>query len=89
MAPQIRVLCPSQFNSFASNATRGISLLHTLAILKYDLIQKKALIFVNTIDAGFRLKLFLEQFGIRSAVLNGELHRIHVSIFSSSSMSAL
>jgi ATP-dependent RNA helicase DDX56/DBP9 len=52
-----------------------------LAVLKYDLIQKKAIIFVNSIDKGFRLKLFLEQFGIKSAVLNGELpqnSRLHI-----------
>ncbi|KAG0480891.1 hypothetical protein HPP92_011749 [Vanilla planifolia] len=48
-------------------------LLYILALLKLELVQKKVLIFVNSIDMGFRLKLFLEQFGIRSAVLNAEL----------------
>jgi len=41
----------------------------------------KTLIFVNDIDRCYRLKLFLEQFGIRSCVLNSELpvqSRIHV-----------
>lgn len=33
----------------------------------------KTLIFVNEIDRGFRLKLFLEQFGIKSCILNSEL----------------
>ncbi|OUM56287.1 hypothetical protein PIROE2DRAFT_19169, partial [Piromyces sp. E2] len=40
----------------------------------------KTLIFVNDIDRCYRLKLFLEQFGIRSCVLNSELpvqSRIH------------
>jgi ATP-dependent RNA helicase DDX56/DBP9 len=31
------------------------------------------LIFVNTVDRGFRLKLFLEQFGVNAGVLNCEL----------------
>jgi len=41
----------------------------------------KTLLFVNDIDRCYRLKLFLEQFGIRSCVLNSELpvqSRIHV-----------
>ncbi|KAI3771915.1 hypothetical protein L6452_03087 [Arctium lappa] len=56
-------------------------LLHILALLKLDLVQKKVLIFTNTIDTGFRLKLFLEHFGIKSAVLNAELpvnSRLHI-----------
>jgi ATP-dependent RNA helicase DDX56/DBP9 len=36
-------------------------------------LKGKGLFFVNTIDSGYRLKLFLEQFHIRSAVLNAEL----------------
>ena len=43
-------------------------------ILKLRLIRGKTLIFVNSIERGYRLKLFLEQFGItKSAVLNHEL----------------
>ena len=41
--------------------------------LKLGLLKGKGLFFVNTIDAGYKLKLFLEQFHIRSAVLNAEL----------------
>ncbi|KAL7531669.1 hypothetical protein ACHAXR_004166, partial [Thalassiosira sp. AJA248-18] len=41
--------------------------------LKLGLLKGKGLFFVNTIDGGYRLKLFLEQFHIRSAVLNSEL----------------
>lgn len=37
------------------------------------LLKGKGLFFVNTTDGGYRLKLFLEQFHIRSAVLNAEL----------------
>ena len=41
--------------------------------LKLGLLKGKGLFFVNSTDAGYRLKLFLEQFHIRSAVLNAEL----------------
>jgi ATP-dependent RNA helicase DDX56/DBP9 len=41
--------------------------------LKLGLLKGKGLFFVNSTDAGYRLKLFLEQFSIRSAVLNAEL----------------
>ncbi|KAH9610989.1 hypothetical protein KSS87_001010 [Heliosperma pusillum] len=54
---------------------------YILALLKLDLVQKKVLLFTNTIDMGFRLKLFLEKFAIRAAVLNAELpqnSRLHI-----------
>lgn len=56
-------------------------LLYTLSLLKLELVLKKVLIFTNTIDMGFRLRLFLEKFGIKSAVLNAELpqnSRLHI-----------
>ncbi|PPS15016.1 hypothetical protein GOBAR_AA05559 [Gossypium barbadense] len=56
-------------------------LLYVLALLKLELVLKKVLIFTNTIGAGFRLKLFFEKFGIRSAILNAELpqnSRLHI-----------
>lgn len=56
-------------------------LLNILALLHLGLVQKKVLVFVNTIDTGFRLKLFLEQFGVKSAVLNARLpqnSRLHI-----------
>ena len=50
-------------------------------IVKLKLIKGKCIIFVGDIDRGYRLKLFLEQFGAKSCVLNSELpvnSRIHV-----------
>ena len=44
-------------------------------------MKGKCILFVGDIDRSYRLKLFLEQFGIRSSVLNSELpvqSRIHV-----------
>lgn len=45
------------------------------------MVKGKTIIFVGDIDRCYRLKLFLEQFGIKSCVLNSELpvnSRIHV-----------
>jgi ATP-dependent RNA helicase DDX56/DBP9 len=42
-------------------------------ILKLKLVKGKCLIFVNDVDRGYRVKLFLEQFSIKSCVLNAEL----------------
>lgn len=50
-------------------------------IFKLKLIKGKCIIFVGDIDRGYRLKLFLEQFGIKSCILNSEVpvnSRIHV-----------
>lgn len=50
-------------------------------MFRLNLIRGKCIIFVGDIDRSYRLKLFLEQFGVRSCVLNSELpvnSRIHV-----------
>lgn len=50
-------------------------------IFKLRLIKGKCIIFVSDIDRSYRLKLFFEQFGIRSCILNSELplnSRVHV-----------
>jgi len=50
-------------------------------IFKLELIKGKCIIFVGDIDRCYRLKLFFEQFGIKSCVLNSELpvnSRVHV-----------
>lgn len=72
---------PNSVQQFWISCDVHDKLLYILALLKLELVQKKALIFVNSIDMGFRLKLFLEQFGIKSAVLNSELpqnSRLHM-----------
>lgn len=53
----------------------------TYVIFKLKLLKGKCIIFVSDVNRSYRLKLFLEQFGIRSCVLNSELpvnSRIHV-----------
>lgn len=72
---------PKNVQQFWISCPASDKLLYTLALLKLELVQKKVLIFTNTIDMSFRLKLFLEKFGIRSAVLNPELpqnSRLHI-----------
>ncbi|ERT01515.1 hypothetical protein HMPREF1624_02766 [Sporothrix schenckii ATCC 58251] len=49
-------------------------------IFKLKLVTGKCLVFVADVDRCYRLKLFFEQFGIRSCILNSELpvnSRIH------------
>ena len=46
-------------------------LMYTLFKLK--LISGKTILFVNSVDKCYRLKLFLDQFGIHACVLNSEL----------------
>ena len=36
-------------------------------------MRGKSLVFVNTVDRSYKLKLYLEQFGINACVLNSEL----------------
>lgn len=43
------------------------------ALLKLHLVRGKTIIFVTTVDRCYKLKLFLEQFGIPACVLNSEL----------------
>ncbi|KAL3864231.1 hypothetical protein ACJMK2_005935 [Sinanodonta woodiana] len=43
------------------------------ALLKLRLVRGKSILFVNTVDRCYKLKLFLEQFGIPACVLNAEL----------------
>jgi ATP-dependent RNA helicase DDX56/DBP9 len=52
----------------------------TYAMLRLNVITGKVLIFANGINSAFRLKLFLDQFKVKSAVLNSELpanSRVH------------
>lgn len=46
-------------------------LLYLLTLLKLSLVEKKVLIFVNTVDQGMRVRLFLDAFGIRAPMIAG------------------
>ncbi|XP_048548496.1 DEAD-box ATP-dependent RNA helicase 16 [Triticum urartu] len=72
---------PRNVQQFWISCSAKDKMLYILSLLKLELIQKKVLIFVNSIDNAFRLRLFLEKFAIRSAVLNAELpqnSRLHI-----------
>ena len=59
--------------SLARRTTEADKFLLTYVILKLKLIQGKCIIFVNDVGRCYRVKLFLEQFSIKSCVLNSEL----------------
>ncbi|KAL5001328.1 ATP-dependent RNA helicase dbp9 [Aspergillus recurvatus] len=68
-------------SQFVVKCAEDEKFLLTYVIFKLQLIKGKVIIFVGDIDRSYRLKLFLEQFGIKSCVLNSELPvntRIHV-----------
>ncbi|KAJ7944558.1 DEAD-box ATP-dependent RNA helicase [Quillaja saponaria] len=74
-------IIPKNVQQFWISCSARDKLLYILALLKLELVQKKVLIFTNTIDASFKAKLFLEKFGIKAAVLNAELpqnSRLHI-----------
>ncbi|NP_001231472.1 probable ATP-dependent RNA helicase DDX56 [Sus scrofa] len=60
---QFQVVCETEEDKF----------LLLYALLKLSLIRGKSLLFVNTLERSYRLRLFLEQFSIPACVLNGEL----------------
>lgn len=43
------------------------------SLLKLHLVRGKTIIFVNTVDKCYKIKLYLEQFGLPTCVLNSEL----------------
>lgn len=52
-----------------------------LALCKLRLVRGKTLVFLNSVDRCYRLKLFLEHFSVRAVILNSELpvaSRVHV-----------
>ncbi|KAL3471926.1 P-loop containing nucleoside triphosphate hydrolase protein [Aspergillus californicus] len=71
----------ADISQFVVKCTEDEKFLLTYVIFKLQLIKGKVIVFVGDIDRCYRLKLFLEQFGTRSCVLNSELpanSRIHV-----------
>lgn len=60
-------------NALSYRCSEVDKFLLTYVILKLKLIKGKCILFVNDVDRCYRLKLFLEQFSIKSCVLNSEL----------------
>lgn len=63
----------NKLTQYVVRTTEDDKFLLIYVILKLKLVKGKILIFVNDTDRGYRLKLFLEKFGIRAGVLNAEL----------------
>lgn len=63
----------SNLVQFYTKTTEEDKFLLVYVILKLKLIRGKAILFVNELERGYRLKLFLEKFGLRACVLNAEL----------------
>ncbi|TFY76125.1 hypothetical protein EWM64_g7886, partial [Hericium alpestre] len=71
----------ANLSQYSVRCTEVNKFLLTYVILKLKLIKGKCILFVNDVDRSYRLKLFLEQFSIKSCVLNSELplnSRYHV-----------
>lgn len=64
---------PTQLAHYTLAAEENDKAAILYALLKLHLIRGKTIIFVNTVDRCYKLKLFLEQFGIPTCVLNSEL----------------
>ncbi|OJJ47276.1 hypothetical protein ASPZODRAFT_151785 [Penicilliopsis zonata CBS 506.65] len=70
-----------EVSQFIVKCAEDEKFLLTYVIFKLQLVKGKCIIFVADVDRCYRVKLFLEQFGIKSCVLNSELpvnSRIHV-----------
>ncbi|KAJ3799851.1 P-loop containing nucleoside triphosphate hydrolase protein [Lentinula aff. detonsa] len=63
----------AHLSQYAVKCSEVDKFLLTYVILKLKLIRGKTILFVNDVDRSYRLKLFLEQFSIKSCVLNSEL----------------
>lgn len=64
---------PGQLQQFALRCNGDDKFLLLYVALKLRLFRGKLLIFANSVERCFQLKLFLEQFGIRVCLLNPEL----------------
>ncbi|KAG5898580.1 hypothetical protein JTB14_016592 [Gonioctena quinquepunctata] len=63
----------SQLTHYHLNAEEMDKATILYALLKLHLIRGKTIIFVNTVDKCYKIKLYLEQFAIPTCVLNSEL----------------
>lgn len=68
-------------NQYVVKCAEDEKFLLLFALFKLRLVKGKCIVFVGDVDRCYRVKLYLEQFGIKSCVLNSELPvncRIHV-----------
>ncbi|EPZ32113.1 DNA/RNA helicase, DEAD/DEAH box type domain-containing protein [Rozella allomycis CSF55] len=70
-----------KLKQFAINCEDSEKYLITFSLFKLKLIKGTCIVFVKDVDGGLKLRLFLEQFGIKCCFLNSELphkSRYHV-----------
>lgn len=70
-----------KMNQYVVKCAEDEKFLLIFVIFKLRLVRGKSIVFVADVDRSYRLKLYLEQFGIKSCVLNSELpvnSRLHV-----------
>ncbi|XP_041667757.1 probable ATP-dependent RNA helicase DDX56 [Cheilinus undulatus] len=63
----------SQLQQYSIKCEEEDKFLLIYTLLRLRLVQGKTLVFVGSVERSYRLKLFLEQFGIPACVLNSEL----------------
>lgn len=63
----------SQLTQYHINCDDDDKFVLMYTLFKLNLIRGKTIIFVNTVNRCYKLKLYFEQFSIRSCVLNSEL----------------
>ncbi|XP_061590009.1 probable ATP-dependent RNA helicase DDX56 [Cololabis saira] len=63
----------TQLDQYSITCEEEDKFLLIYTLLKLHLVRGKTLVFVGAVDRSYRLKLFLEQFGIPACVLNSEL----------------
>ncbi|XP_070780801.1 probable ATP-dependent RNA helicase DDX56 isoform X1 [Enoplosus armatus] len=71
----------SQLQQYSIKCEEEDKFLLVYTLLRLRLVQGKTLVFVGAVERCYRLKLFLEQFGIPACVLNSELpvqSRVHI-----------
>ncbi|KAL5967884.1 putative ATP-dependent RNA helicase DDX56 [Taenia solium] len=73
----------SQLAQYVISADESSKYAILISMIQLKLIRGRTIIFTNSIDRCYKLKLFLEEFGVKSVVLNSELpvasrcHTVH------------
>ncbi|XP_076345580.1 putative ATP-dependent RNA helicase DDX56 isoform X3 [Tachypleus tridentatus] len=68
-----QLLATSQLTQYIIKLEDEDKFILIYSLFKLKLIHGKTLVFVATVDRCYRLKLYLEQFGVKSCILNAEL----------------
>lgn len=67
-----KIVLPAKCRSDGKISETTEKLLHLLTLLRLNLVGKKVLVFVNSPETAMRVRLFLDAFGIRVAMLSAD-----------------